>query len=47
MKKPVSVESASARIDERIEHLGDWRGQTLAHLRQLIHPRQPECRAAA
>ena len=42
MKKPVPMESASARIDERIEHLGDWRGPTLAHLRQLIHEADPE-----
>jgi hypothetical protein len=37
MKKPVPLESASALIDEKIKELGDWRGKTLAHLRQLIH----------
>jgi hypothetical protein len=37
MKKPVPVKSASALIDEKIKELGDWRGKTLAHLRQLIH----------
>src|SRR5690242_968065 len=37
MKKPVTAENASARIDERIEELGDWRGKTLARMRKLIH----------
>ena len=41
MKNPVPVESASAFIDERIKELGDWRGKTLAHLRQLIHDADP------
>jgi hypothetical protein len=41
MKNPVPVESASAFIDERIKGLGDWRGKTLAHLRQLIHDADP------
>ncbi len=30
-------EAASAKITSRIEELGDWRGETLARLRQLIH----------
>jgi hypothetical protein len=30
-------EAASAEITKRIEELGDWRGATLAHIRQLIH----------
>lgn len=34
-------ESASANITRRIEDLGDWRGATLAHLRQLIHQADP------
>ena len=42
MKKPVPVESASARIDEKIMELGDWRGETLAHVRQLIHDADPD-----
>ena len=42
MKKPAPVESASALIDDRIKQLGDWRGKTLAHLRQLIHDADPE-----
>lgn len=41
MKKPTPVKSASALIDERIKQLGDWRGKTLAHLRQLIHDADP------
>jgi hypothetical protein len=40
MKKP--VESASAFIDERIKELGDWRGKTLAKVRQIIHEADPE-----
>jgi hypothetical protein len=37
-----SGEVASAKIDERIEELGDWRGETLAHMRQLIHEADPD-----
>jgi hypothetical protein len=36
------VESASARIDQKIKELGGWRGETLARLRQLIHDADPE-----
>ena len=42
MKKTIPVESASARIDARINELGDWRGKSLAHVRQLIHDADPE-----
>jgi len=42
MKSPVPVESASASIDQKIKELGDWRGKTLAHLRQLIHDADPD-----
>src|ERR1700735_2611384 len=42
MKKVVSVESASALIDERIETLGDWRGKMLAKLRAIVHEADPE-----
>jgi hypothetical protein len=35
-------EAASAKITQRIEGLGDWRGVTLAHLRRLIHDADPE-----
>src|ERR1700722_1680703 len=41
MKRPVAAESASAFIDEKIKQLGDWRGKTLAHVRQLIHDADP------
>jgi hypothetical protein len=42
--KPTShpdSETASANITRRIEELGDWRGATLAHMRQLIHEADP------
>src|ERR1700747_2358562 len=42
MKKPVPVESASALIDEKIKELGDWRGKTLAKVREIIHAADPE-----
>ena len=42
MKKPVAVESASALIDEKIRELGDWRGNTLAKVRDIIHQADPE-----
>src|SRR5437879_554624 len=42
MKRPVPVESASALIDEKIKELGDWRGRTLAKVREIIHEADPE-----
>src|SRR5213593_3754521 len=42
MKKPGTMESASALIDQRITELGDWRGKTLARMRELIHEADPE-----
>src|SRR4029450_12503812 len=42
MKKPASVESAAALIDQRIKELGDWRGKTLARVSQIIHQADPE-----
>ena len=36
------MESASAAIDQKIRELGDWRGKTLAKLRDLIHQADPE-----
>jgi hypothetical protein len=42
MKKPVSAESASARIDARIRELGDWRGKMLAKVRELVREADPE-----
>jgi hypothetical protein len=39
MKEQAATESASAsaQIDQRISELGDWRGETLARMRALIH----------
>jgi hypothetical protein len=48
MKRPVPVESASAFIDEKIKELssqpggGNWRGKTLAKVREIIHQADPE-----
>ena len=42
MKKPAAVESAPDAIDARIKELGDWRGKTLARVRQIIHEADPE-----
>jgi hypothetical protein len=42
MKMSVPMESASARIDEKIKELGDWRGKMLAKVRTIIHAADPE-----
>ena len=42
MNKPVPVESASAIIDAKIRELGDWRGQMLAKVRDIIYEADPE-----
>jgi hypothetical protein len=34
-------DAASAKITNRIQELGDWRGETLAHVRKLIHDADP------
>jgi hypothetical protein len=39
---PTAGEAASAKISERIRELGDWRGETLARLRELIHEADPD-----
>ena len=36
------AESPSRLIDGRIAALGDWRGETLAHVRALIHQALPD-----
>ncbi len=36
------AKAASASITNRIEELGDWRGKTLARVRQLIHDADPD-----
>jgi hypothetical protein len=33
--------SAARQIDEKIQSLGDWRGETLSRLRKLIHEADP------
>ena len=40
--KSKSSDSASEKITKRIADLGDWRGDTLARMRQLIHEADPE-----
>jgi hypothetical protein len=43
--KPASnpdEKAASANITQRIQELGDWRGETLAHVRRLIHDADPD-----
>src|SRR4051794_24587917 len=35
-------EAAAAKITRRIDELGDWRGETLARVRQLIHEADPD-----
>ena len=46
MKKPVetsgAMPSAAAVIDGKIKQLGDWRGKTLAKVREIIHAADPE-----
>jgi len=36
------MSAASEKITQRIEELGDWRGETLAWVRGLIHEADPE-----
>jgi hypothetical protein len=36
------MEAASARIDEKVKELGDWRGKTLAKVREIIRKADPE-----
>ena len=44
MKESSSPKTASPSrlIDARIKELGDWRGQTLSHVRALIHEADPK-----
>jgi len=44
LKKPdiSKSKSPSALITERIAELGDWRGETLAHVRKLIKEADPK-----
>src|SRR5438034_5214325 len=36
------MEPASAFIDQKIKELGDWRGKTLAKVRDIVHKADPE-----
>ncbi len=38
----MAANDAAHLIDTRIKELGDWRGDTLAHVRALIHEADPE-----
>ena len=42
MKSPTATGSASTFIDDKIKQLADWRGETLALVRKLIHQADPE-----
>ncbi len=42
MKQAAPVVSASALIDKKIKELGDWRGKTLAKVREIVHEADPE-----
>jgi hypothetical protein len=39
---PDKEKTPSELIDQRIEELGDWRGETLARIRSLIKEAEPE-----
>ena len=41
-KSAPSSAAASKSITKRIQELGDWRGETLARVRRLIHDADPE-----
>jgi hypothetical protein len=40
-KESAAAESPSKLIDDKIQSLGDWRGQTLAQVRKLIQQAEP------
>jgi len=42
MKTSAPAEQASALIDEKIQGLRDWRGKTLAKVRDIIHEADPD-----
>ena len=37
-----NIATAAANITRRIQELGDWRAETLAHVRRLIHEADPD-----
>jgi hypothetical protein len=41
-RRAPSSAAASKSITKRIRELGDWRGETLARVRQLIHDADPD-----
>ena len=41
-KQAQAADSPSQLIDVRIKELGDWRGETLAHVRKIIRQADPE-----
>lgn len=41
-KDDAAAKSPAELIDARIEELGDWRGETLARIRQLIKKADPD-----
>ena len=41
MPDQTETSTASALIDQRIVELGDWRGETLKRMRELIHAEDP------
>ena len=42
MKTSAATESASEKIDAKINELADWRGQVLSKVREIIHEADPE-----
>jgi hypothetical protein len=42
MKNTSSVASAASMIDNKIKQLGDWRGKTLAKVREIVHAADPD-----
>ncbi|MBD3761288.1 DUF1801 domain-containing protein [Rhizorhabdus sp.] len=42
MSESDSAKTPSELIDERVAELGDWRGETLARMRALIHEADPD-----
>src|SRR3954466_12209627 len=41
-KRTAPMQSASTLLDTKIKELGDWRGKTLAKVRDIIHQADPE-----
>ena len=42
IKNALPLAPASALIDEKIKQVGDWRGKTLAKVREVIHGADPK-----